>query len=39
MATEVVEASWIWMAKMHAAEGGGKQEDGSIFWLRGQLLW
>ncbi len=31
-ALETAEASWIWMTKMHAAEGGGKQEDGSTFW-------
>ncbi len=26
-------ASWIWMTKMHVAEGGGKQEDGFV------ILW
>ncbi len=36
---EMPEASWIWTTKMHAAEGGGKQEDGSVFWRWGQLLW
>ncbi len=30
-ALEAAEASWIWRTKMHAAEGGCKQEDGSIF--------
>jgi hypothetical protein len=34
----VAEASWIWTTKMHATEGGGKQEDGSILWRQRQLL-
>jgi hypothetical protein len=38
VALEAAEAYWIWMAKMHAAEGSGKQEDGSVFWWQGQLL-
>jgi hypothetical protein len=35
--SEAAEASWIWTAKMHATEGNGKHEDGSIFWWRRQL--
>ncbi len=31
-ASEATEASWIWTTKMHATEGGGKQENGSVFW-------
>jgi hypothetical protein len=31
VALERAEASWIWMTKIHVAEGGGKQEDGSVF--------
>ncbi len=26
------------MGKMHVTEGGGKQEDGSLFWWQQQLL-
>jgi hypothetical protein len=38
-ASEVAEASWIWTIKMHATEGGSKQEDGSIFlWQWQQIL-
>jgi hypothetical protein len=37
-ASEATEASWIWKTKMHAAEGGGMWEDGSIFWRQRQLL-
>jgi hypothetical protein len=37
-ALEAAKASWIWMTKMHATESDGKQEDGSIFWWRQQLL-
>jgi hypothetical protein len=37
-ASEAAEASWIWMTKMHATEGGNKQEDGCVFWQWGQLL-
>jgi hypothetical protein len=35
---EVAEASWIWMSKVHVAEGGRKHEDESVFWGREQLL-
>jgi hypothetical protein len=36
--SEVAEASWIWTTKMHATEGGSKQEDGSVFWWQRKLL-
>jgi hypothetical protein len=38
-ALEAAEASWIWTTKIYAAEGGGKQEDGFVFWRWGQLFW
>ncbi len=38
VASEGAETSWIWTTKMHATEGGGKQEDGSVFWWQQQLL-
>jgi hypothetical protein len=34
--SEAAEAPWIWTTK---CEGGSKQEDGSVFWKQGQLLW
>ncbi len=37
-ALEAEDATWIWTTKMHATEGGCKQEDGSIFWWQWQLL-